>query len=940
MMNNALRKFLSTVAISLAVLICTSSTYAVDQFMIYQDKDKKTISSGLSHETIRRFTSTGWVNINVLRVNLSDEYTNIKPLFSKKGIIHRDTIGNMVKDWNAIAGINADFFYTTHFSTPIGPVIKDSEFVSSPNNSDKPFPILFLNNQKVPFIDFLTWNMQIIPQGKPPLRVYSINKDGGKYEGIMMFDSNWSDKTVGNRYFKDLTEVVVVDNTVVNIQTGHAPLQMPQNGYVLTGRGFAGEQLIQHFKIGDTVSLQMNTSRDISDISAAVGGGSVLIKNGVAVKDYAINMRGKQPRTSVGITKDGNELIIVTVDGRHTSFKGLTQAEITELMSELGSYNAINFDGGGSTTMVLSPLDKDTTKLINYPSDGSQRRVINGLGIFNNAPIEALNRIEISSDSNSMLLGTSKSFFVKGYDIHNNPIQIKQDDVIYSSNIDGVISSNKFTPKKVGSGKLYAKYKGIKSEVDIKVLDSVKEIQSDRYDFDVDINGKIVLKDLIKKVYGLNDNGFSTIIDPNDITWKVYGNIGEVKDGVLYTSKTPSSGILNAQVGGASKNFYFSVGYIMKMLDAFESANGVTFDSYPKTVEGSVISSSKEKDGQNSLKLNYDFTKAEGTSAAYAVLRDGGITLKNKADKLGLWVYGNNDNHWLRAEILDNKGKTHRLTLANHIDWSKWKWVTAKIPSYISYPITIKKIYVAETSPVNMNNSFIIIDGLKSLYHTPYSYEKANAPNETEIVDSKKQLVDKTENGYNIAITSGVASLNNLLDYQIANKLNLALNSFDISIILDKMPGDFANIKSKQVLKPKDGFSTHTIGTTLFMQINDTEGGIRQTNPYQWTEFLNNIKNSNAKNIIISLPKPVFGSNGFSDNLEANLFHKILKDNKDNKDIWVVQTGNEDKTQFKDGIRYIHINNNYTANNFMKMKYLMFTVNNDKINYSFKKLFE
>jgi exopolysaccharide biosynthesis protein len=74
-----------------------------------------------------------------------------------------------------------------------------------------------------------------------------------------------------------------------------------------------------------------------------------------------------QPRTSAGISKSG-DLILVTVDGRQPRYsEGVTLAEEASLMRSLGAVSAMNLDGGGSTAMAVKG------KLVNRPSDGTER---------------------------------------------------------------------------------------------------------------------------------------------------------------------------------------------------------------------------------------------------------------------------------------------------------------------------------------------------------------------------------------------------------------------------------------------------------------------------------------------------------------------------------------------------------------------------------------
>lgn len=938
-MNSIFRKTVTTLAIAAFLCSLSSNSFAQEKFMIYQDRDSMTISSGLQYEIIRKFDSSGWTNINVLKVDLTDKYTSIKPLLSKDGAKRVDTIKNMVVDSNAIAGINADFFYYNHFSTPVGPIIKDGKFVSSTNNSTKPYPVFFVDNDKKSFIDVLHCTYEVIGENKDPLKVYSINKDGS-FDGVTMFDKGWSEKTVGNTYVNDLTEVIVEDDKVISITTGQIPVDMPENGYTLVGKGFAGEQLKAYFKIGDKVKLKIQPSLDLSDIDTAIGGGALLVKDGMANNDYVINPKGNNPRTALGITKSKDQLIIVTVDGRHKNFKGLTLEEMSKLMIELGSYNAINFDGGGSTTMVLSTLDSDDPQVVNYPSDGALRKVVNGLGVFNTAPTKSLSKIEIITDSTDIMLNSSKSFSIKGYDRYNNPLPIKQDDVVYKiKGLEGSVKGNTFRPSELGSGKLYAKYKGKSAKIEVNVINEVMEIQSDKSSFDVASNKEINLIELIGTTKGLNNDGYVTTLNFDDITWQVHGEIGKIKDGIFYTSSKENSGILTAKVGQAVKNFDVSVGYNEKMLDDLEYQDNLSFTSYPSNVGGSISIDPRSKEGSNSLKMNYAFTDENCTQAAYLNLRNGGINLTNKTDKIGMWVYGNNSNHWLRAEIVDSKGKIHRLTFANHLNWSKWKWVTADIPSYLSYPITVKKIYLVETNPMNMDNGNILIDGIKALNKTPFSYDGVT-PQETKVVDTKQISVEKQQGGFNVAVTTGVHSLSRILDYQMSSKYNSKLSNYDASIILDNLPNSPYENTSIVKINPKNGYSMKVFNKTTFIQVNDVYGGIRQTDAKQWNYLISEVKNTPNKNVIITLPKPVFGSEGFSDKLEADLFHQILTESKSNKDIWVVQPGKSNMTTLKDGIRYTYVKDTYTVDNFLDTQYLLFTINGDDVTYTFENLFK
>lgn len=107
-----------------------------------------------------------------------------------------------------------------------------------------------------------------------------------------------------------------------------------------------------------------------------VPGDPILVDDGVIVEEACYShMCEAHPRTAVGLSEDGDTVILVVVDGRTSSADGMTRAELAELMVDLGAFRAMNLDGGGSTTMWIDGLG-----VVNDPSDGSERTVASHLG--------------------------------------------------------------------------------------------------------------------------------------------------------------------------------------------------------------------------------------------------------------------------------------------------------------------------------------------------------------------------------------------------------------------------------------------------------------------------------------------------------------------------------------------------------------------------------
>lgn len=117
---------------------------------------------------------------------------------------------------------------------------------------------------------------------------------------------------------------------------------------------------------------------DKSLIAEAVSGRQMLLNDGVAQSSST----RLEPRTAVGVTRDGRRVFILVADGRRKEYSnGLSYAAMAEIFNHLGAYDAINLDGGGSSSFSIEVSAGDYAP-INRPSDRSgERPVPNGLAI-------------------------------------------------------------------------------------------------------------------------------------------------------------------------------------------------------------------------------------------------------------------------------------------------------------------------------------------------------------------------------------------------------------------------------------------------------------------------------------------------------------------------------------------------------------------------------
>ena len=170
-------------------------------------------------------------------------------------------------------------------------------------------------------------------------------------------------------------------------ESGKTPI--PDGGFVLSFGGRSPPAALAGLKRGrrvDLVPRYVPVSGDIGAWAAArdiIGGAGLLVKGGRDIGDWTPEefnpgfAEMRHPRTMIGVSGDGT-IWLVTVDGRQLkSSAGMTLLELRSLARRLGLTDALNLDGGGSTTMWVKG------EVVNSPSDAAgPRKVSDALLVF------------------------------------------------------------------------------------------------------------------------------------------------------------------------------------------------------------------------------------------------------------------------------------------------------------------------------------------------------------------------------------------------------------------------------------------------------------------------------------------------------------------------------------------------------------------------------
>ncbi|XRQ04698.1 phosphodiester glycosidase family protein [Actinomadura welshii] len=172
-------------------------------------------------------------------------------------------------------------------------------------------------------------------------------------------------------------EATVRQGVVTGVTDGVGAGPIPRGTTVLVGRE-KGADALRGLRAGDRVRVSYRlTGR--RRFRFAVGGFPIL-RDGEPLK--GLSPRGPAPRTAAGFGPEGRRMYLVVADGRSAESGGLTVAELADLMGKAGADDAVNLDGGGSSTFVARSRGAGSVTVRNTPSGGAARAVANGIGVF------------------------------------------------------------------------------------------------------------------------------------------------------------------------------------------------------------------------------------------------------------------------------------------------------------------------------------------------------------------------------------------------------------------------------------------------------------------------------------------------------------------------------------------------------------------------------
>jgi exopolysaccharide biosynthesis protein len=913
---------------------------------LYQTSYQETITAGATLEHISRFTADGWLNIKVMRIDTTNPNIKIDTLANDQTTAKLAAVPALAAKSGAVAAVNASFFNIMDGGTgyPDGPFVKSGDLLATAGwyNKTKDEMASF-SLAKSGQILFNYWKNTITLTGadNTPFTVTQYNEPSrAKYNDITILDQKWGSSTLGaSKDYPDLVEIVVSQGFVQEIRQAQPATTMPDDGFVVISRGDQAAKLLASFRLGSVAKFTVASTPDWTNLQMSATGASMLVKDGKIPEKFSFSTSSfdkNNPRTLVGSSKDGKQLILVTVDGRQDNSIGLTQTQSAELMLELGAYNAMTLDGGGSTTMVARSPGTDSLRVVNIPSEGALRPVANGIGVFSLATPEQLNQLILETDDANIFMQTSRKFTLKGVDRNFNPVTVDPAQATWSvSGITGTFDGNSLTPTSAGTGKVTAKIGEITAEISVRSLSTPVKLSLSAKQLEVPQGESRSLQ-----VTGYDAQGFKAVIQPEDVNWKVNGGIGDCTAGT-FQATAAGTGYIDASLGGA--HAYSGVAVYTDFTEdknTFEDYSQADFQAKPQLAGGSyAISDKNVHEGKNSGELTYDFFTPGDASEASVVFPDKGIELNPNTSTLSVWLYNTHENdNKLMGEVLDGSGNKHQVQFAADMAWSGWKELTASLEN-VRTPAYLTRLYVLNNDPDEGWGKIYLDDLTAKVVNRP-ALDQNKVPQDTVASDEANQAVTYTagQNNFRFSVFGGSQVPRNSQEKQLLTKMTAYINkNMDMAVYTGSKAAPAAKDITKTALIAGTGYKTYTYKNSTFLQLDISKGGLRRTDPQEWTWLFGELDKITGSNVFVVMAD---APANFVNAKEAELLKDTLAAyrQKTGKNVWVLYQGTTNRSELDRGVRYLACAGLNAVDSAKTAKYLQVTIQGNKVSYEFKSL--
>jgi hypothetical protein len=374
-----------------ALATMSTSPVAAQRF---DSSTARTVTPGVVHRRV--VVNSGPWHVNVLEVDLRQPGITIRGVRAHDSFRGRVTVSSMVKRYHGpgsvVAAVNPDVLNIRTTGESENNVVIEGQFWKGVTNTDSPYDTFDTIHSQFG----IDWrNHPLIERFQFKGRMTGSSGQTGNLDAfnfwpdsssLVLYTAAFGDSTPGDSTGRHPLVVALRSagqrgDTLLFRVAGEArqgwSLPLAAGGALAAG-GKRRSELRALIARESLLRIVPRLSPDRGRLRTIAGGWPRLIVHGESVAARADSLEGtfprfssdRHPRTAVGFSADSTKLFLITVDGRRESDSGMSLVELARLMLDLGVYEGMNFDGGGSTTMVVDG------QIVNSPSDKTGERAV------------------------------------------------------------------------------------------------------------------------------------------------------------------------------------------------------------------------------------------------------------------------------------------------------------------------------------------------------------------------------------------------------------------------------------------------------------------------------------------------------------------------------------------------------------------------------------
>lgn len=654
------------------------------------------IGPGVDYADYELSTNDGPISIHVLGVDVKNPNVSIKTVLAHDVLgPDAETVSSMAQRTGAIAGVNADYFDIGRSNHPTNIVVRDGALLRSPR---KRYALAILRSSDARFAEFsFTGSVQVGSQAFPLDGINTLPSGPGSITLITpVFGEVMPDADATFAALQPTAAATFGAYRVESLEAGTG--SEPAGYYLAIGNGSDTVPLPNG---GDTVVASGDLSPfALSQLSCAVGGGPLILHNGQWFDDPDGPTKGalaqRIPSSAAGIEPDGT-LLLVEVDGRQPQVSiGLTRPELAEVLSALGASEAIAFDGGGSAEMVVQFPGEPRAMLETSPSDETERRVADGIFLYDVAPPSAPAQVAADPQMIRALPGARVLLHTDVVDASLRPIsqRIPIRAAVEPESLGSILPDGDFLAARQGTGTIRLRAGAVTGRVPVRVDAAAARVVITPNEPNVDPHDAV---NLTARAFDLE--GFPLWL-PAHLNWSTTS--GSINDlGHLVVADRDVE--VRLDLAGHVEDMRVTVGHHDVRVDF---NNRTQFLTIPGGGPGSV---GPGPGCTSCIRLQYDLGESE--RAAYAILErplpEGSVGLS--------FVEQDDGGGALLRIVVRNAIDEQTLVTAAQLDARGARRITVRFPRGILQPVRLVGFYAIGTNHTSVAKGSVTISDIRAL---------------------------------------------------------------------------------------------------------------------------------------------------------------------------------------------------------------------------------